>query len=75
MVLTGYLVLSPATGLIATVIGISADLTPASGRQDHTTSPSALATYVRAAAASTASYPASVTIAIRPSFGIGYAKG
>src|SRR5207248_9050318 len=39
----GYFVLSPATGSFATVIGgiSSANLTPASGRQDHTTSPSA----------------------------------
>src|SRR5260370_20715959 len=61
------------------------DLTPASRRQDHTTSPSATTSLVSApliahrpfdppchhvarlgAAASTASHPASVTIAIRP---------
>jgi hypothetical protein len=38
MVLTASFALSPVTGL-ATVIGgiASADLTPASGRQDHTT--------------------------------------
>src|SRR6266852_8027546 len=67
----------------------SANLTPASGRQDHTTSPYAATSFVRApfdrsrafrqpalqprcahnAAASTASHPASVTIAIRPSVG------
>src|SRR5260370_26279661 len=64
------------------------DLTPASRRQDHTTSPSAATSLVSApliahrpfdppchhvarlgAAASTASHPASVTIAIRPSVG------
>src|SRR5882757_5821671 len=63
----------------------SANLTPASGRQDHTTSPYATTSFVSApfdrsqahktrpasrftpdAAASTASHPASVTIAIRP---------
>jgi hypothetical protein len=62
-------------------------LTPASRRQDHTTSPSAATSLVSAfvdrsrvepalrsrraqnAAASTASHPASVTIAIRPSWG------
>jgi hypothetical protein len=50
-------------------------LTPASGRQDHTTSPYAPASFVRAqkkrddAAASTASHPAFVTAAIRPSVG------
>jgi len=43
MVLTVSFVLSPVTGLFATVAGgmTSASLTPASGRQDHTTSPSA----------------------------------
>jgi hypothetical protein len=44
-------------------------LTPASRRQDHTTSPSAVALFVKSAAASIASNPASVTIAIRPSVG------
>src|SRR5665213_1062329 len=33
------------------------NLTPASGRQDHTTSPSALALFVKSASASTASPP------------------
>ena len=46
------------------------NLTPASRRQDHTTSPSALALFVKSAAASIASSPASVTIAIRPSSGV-----
>jgi hypothetical protein len=46
---------------------ISTDLTPASGRQDHTTSPSALAPFVKGAITSTASHPAFVTIAKRPS--------
>jgi hypothetical protein len=45
------------------------NLTPASRRQDHT-SPSALALFVKSAAASIASNPASVTIAIRPSSGV-----
>jgi hypothetical protein len=44
-------------------------LTPASGRQDHTTSPSASAPFVIGASTSTASCPASVTIANRPSVG------
>ncbi|MEO6840148.1 MAG: hypothetical protein ABI192_05210, partial [Bradyrhizobium sp.] len=37
-------VLSPATGFLATVaaLKLQRDLTPASGRQDHTTSPSAI---------------------------------
>ena len=49
-----------------------ADLTPASRRQDHTTSPSAKSALSSAAPpASTASRPASVTIAIRPSCGTG----
>src|SRR5260370_15894989 len=58
-------------GSFATVIsGIaSTNWTPASGCQDHTTSPSAQALFVNSAAASTASHPASVTIAIRPSVG------
>jgi hypothetical protein len=47
----------------------SANLTPASRRQDHTTSPSASAPFVKGASTSTASHPASVTIAIRPSCG------
>jgi hypothetical protein len=47
----------------------SANLTPASGRQDHTTSPSAHMPFVSDTATSTASRPASVTIAIRPSVG------
>jgi hypothetical protein len=100
MVLTAYFVLSPATGLfchrrladigaIHNPVGPEAspqNLTPASGRQDHTTSPSAtcvvrlhavnrsraqrtaLRPRLRAdAIASTASRPASVTIASRPS--------
>jgi hypothetical protein len=71
----------------------SANLTPASGRQDHTTSPYASAPFVSSpfdssrtstretrpasrcapdTAASTAPHPASVTIAIRPSCGVGW---
>jgi hypothetical protein len=46
-----------------------ADLTPASGRQNHTTSPSASAPFVCVPPTSTASRPASVTIASRPSVG------
>src|ERR1700686_2267237 len=45
------------------------NLTPASRRQDHTTSPSAVAPLVIGASASTASRPAAVTIACRPSVG------
>src|SRR5664279_4911863 len=47
----------------------SANLTPASGCQDHTTSPSASVPFVIGASASTASRPAAVTIATRPSVG------
>src|SRR5437016_11032127 len=103
MVLTVYFVLSPVTGLFchrhpriysSSAPGRadlpSANLTPASGRQDHTTSPYAATSLVRTlgdcsqavtcpaihraqnAAASTASHPASVTIAIRPSCGVGW---
>jgi hypothetical protein len=46
-------VLSPATGFFVTVVGVMqsivANLTPASGRQDHTTSPSASAQFVNRA--------------------------
>jgi hypothetical protein len=102
MVLTVYFVLSPVTGLFChrrqrikvlsapgRADSTSANLTPASGRQDHTTSPYASAPFVSSpfdrsripwrtrpasrcapdTAASTASLPASVTIAIRPSVG------
>ncbi len=72
MVLTASFVISPAIGFFATVAcsDLTANLTPASRRQDHTTSPSALAPFVKSAAASIASNPASVTIAIRPSSGV-----
>src|SRR5258708_37887997 len=43
------------------------NLTPASGRQDHTTLPSASPPFVIGASASTASRPASATIANPPS--------
>ena len=43
------------------------NLTPASGCQDHTVLPSASAPFVKSASASTASRPAFVTIAKRPS--------
>jgi hypothetical protein len=71
MVLTVSFVLSPVIGFLVTVAGgiASANLTPASGRQDHTTSPSALVLFVNSTAASTASRPASVTIASRPFVG------
>jgi hypothetical protein len=50
MVLTAYFVLSPVIGFLATVIrvmrSIIANLTPAPRRQDHTTSPSASASFV-----------------------------
>jgi hypothetical protein len=50
MVLTAYFVLSPVTGLFATVARgiVPANLTPASGRQDHTTSPYAASAFVDA---------------------------
>ena len=52
MVLTVSFVLSPVIGFIVTVISrvFSQDLTPASRRQDHTTSPSASARFVKRAA-------------------------
>jgi hypothetical protein len=72
MVLTVSFVLSPVTGLSChrrpRQLLLLAGLAPASGRQDHTTSPSALAGVRRSPAlASTASRRAFVTIAIRPS--------
>jgi hypothetical protein len=74
MVLTVSFVISSVTGLFVTVAnGIaSANLTPAPGRQNHTTSPSALALFVNSASASTASRLTFVTIAKRPSFGTGW---
>ena len=71
MVLTASFVLSPATGLSCHRHPRieSANLTPASGRQDHTTSPAASAPFGIGASTSTASHPASVTIANRPSVG------
>jgi hypothetical protein len=62
---TAYSVLSPVNGFVATVAAriLPRDLTPASGRQDHTTSPYAsLAARPRAkrataGPASTASHP------------------
>jgi hypothetical protein len=67
---TAYFALSPATGLSCHRRPRKlpfANLTPASGRQDHTSSPSASAPFVIGASASTASRLASVTIANRPS--------
>jgi hypothetical protein len=51
MVLTVSFVLSPVTGFLATVASgmTSANLTPAPGRQDHTTSPSAIGAVRRSA--------------------------
>jgi hypothetical protein len=47
------------TGFLVTVAGgiLPANLTPASGRQDHTTSPSASVPFVVGTSASTASHP------------------
>ena len=69
---TAYSALSPVTGLSChrRLRKLPfANLTPASGRQDHTTSPSAYTPFVKGASASTASRPAAVTIACRPSVG------
>jgi hypothetical protein len=69
MVLTVSFVISLVTGLCCHHHQriISADLTPASGRQDHTTSPSASRRFVCAPLTSTASRLTLVTIAKRPS--------
>jgi hypothetical protein len=63
-----YRALPGEPGFFATVADRSppANLTPASGCQDHTTSPSASAPSSEAPPASTASRPAFVTIASRP---------
>jgi hypothetical protein len=72
----GLLRALPGDRLVDTVIGgiTSADLTPAPRRQDHTSSPSALASPVKRAFASTAPRPASVTFAKRPSEWDGMAR-
>ena len=57
---SAFLSPSPLRSLLLT------SLTPASRRQNHTTSPSASAPFVKGASASTASCPASVTIASAP---------
>jgi hypothetical protein len=73
MVLTVSFALSPVTGLVChrrQAEFLPRDLTPASGRQDHTTSPSALAHFVkRAISVHRIPFPTSVTIASRPSLG------
>jgi hypothetical protein len=50
------------------------NLTPASGRQDHTPSPSASSALVRSTIHVHRTHPASVTIAIRPSSGTGWLR-
>jgi hypothetical protein len=64
---TAYFVLSPVTGFLATVTSsglILRNLAPAPGRQDHTTSPSAIILRSSSqASASTASHRAFVTCA------------
>jgi hypothetical protein len=78
MVLTAYFVLSPATGLSChrrPRKSPSANLTPASGRQDHTTSPSASSALVRSTIrVHRIPPPTSVTIAKRPSVWDGMAR-
>jgi hypothetical protein len=70
---TAYFVLAPVTGLLATVITRIAphNLTPAPGRQAHTTSPYATARSSFAAAASTATRPNVCDDGQRPSDGTG----
>ena len=75
---TAYNVLSPVTGLFChrRHAGLTLrNLTPASGRQDHTTSPSALASLaLRHQHVHRIPHPTSVAIARTPSFGCGTAK-
>src|ERR1700729_3236826 len=73
----GYSVLSPVLRAFwpPSPARLSANLTPASGCQDHTTSPvRGKSPFVIGASASTASRPAVVTIASRPSSGTGRGK-
>ena len=77
MGLTAYFALSPVTGLSCHRRPQieSANLTPASGRRDHTTSPSARNVIrLLTSPASTASHLTSVTIAKRPSVRGGMAR-
>ena len=68
-VVYAYNALSPVNGSFATVAlrVFSQDLTPAPRCQDHTSSPSASVPFVIGTSAATATRPASVTIANRPS--------
>ena len=76
MVLTVSFVLSPVIGLSChrRLRFVSANLTPASRRQDHTTSPSARCSVRQRCPASTAFRPAALTIACRPSSGTEHAS-
>ena len=77
MVLTASFALSPVTGLSChrRRWKLFANLTPASGRQDHTTSPSATSAFVyRAASRPPHPAPTFVTIAKRPSVWDGMAR-
>ena len=66
---TAYTVLSPVIGFLATVAGgvASTDLTPASGCQDHTSSPSASSTLVRSTIRVHRTPPRAGDVAQRPS--------
>ena len=74
MVLTVSSVISPAIGSFATVAcsALTANLTPASRRQDHTSSPSASAPFVKSASASTAARSNVRDDGQRPSLGTGW---
>ena len=72
LVLTVFFVLSPETGFLspspAQRVSVVAVLTPASGRRDHTTSPSAsYALVLRMTGVHRILHPTFVTIAKRPS--------
>ena len=75
---TAYFVLSPVTGFLATVICklALANLAPAPGRQDHTTSPSAISSVrLPRHRVHRIPSPTSVTTAKRPSCGDGMVRG
>src|SRR6202034_4243463 len=68
---TAYTALSPVIGFLATVAcGVApTDLTPASGRQDHTSSPAASSTLVKSTIRVHRISPRAGDVAQRPSVG------
>jgi hypothetical protein len=73
---TAYIALSPVTGFLATVAtrALPRNLTPASGRQDHTILPYASARSSRTLSRPSQPGPTFMTTAKRPSCGPGWRK-